>query len=83
MKPPVLVVDDDPAFNMVLVRTLGRRGQPAIGAMNAEEALGLARREAVDRIILDLNLHGTSGLATGSSTIQTPVLRSRRAIVSG
>lgn len=58
-----LVIDDDPAFNAILVRTLERRGYSAEGALNPEEALEAAQRLQPDRIVLDLNLNGRSGLA--------------------
>lgn len=58
-----LVIDDDPSFNAILVRTLGRRGYPAQGALNAEEALEALRQSGAQRVVLDLNLGGSSGLA--------------------
>lgn len=62
MTPPILVIDDDPTFNGILVRTLTRRGLPAIGAVDGDEALRLAREHGVRRAVLDLNLGGMSGL---------------------
>ncbi|WP_341743174.1 response regulator transcription factor [Azonexus hydrophilus] len=62
MTPPILVIDDDPTFNGILVRTLTRRGLPAIGAVDGDEALRLAREHGVRRAVLDLNLAGMSGL---------------------
>lgn len=58
-----LVIDDDPSFNAILVRTLGRRGHPAQGALNADEALDALRATGANRVVLDLNLGGSSGLA--------------------
>ncbi|MDR2838427.1 MAG: response regulator [Azonexus sp.] len=58
-----LVIDDDPSFNAILVRTLERRGLPTRGALTATEALQLASETRPTRIILDLNLAGASGLA--------------------
>jgi two-component system, response regulator RegA len=63
MKPFILIIDDDPTFNNILVRTLSRRGHPAIGALNAEQALEMADEHQIERIVLDLNLNGSSGLA--------------------
>jgi two-component system response regulator RegA len=57
-----LVIDDDPAFNAILVRTLERRGHPARGATDATAALALAEETKARRIVLDLNLNGSSGL---------------------
>lgn len=63
MKPHTLVIDDDTSFNAVLVRTLSRRGHPAKGAIDAQNALDLARELQPQQIVLDLNLNGSSGLA--------------------
>nr|MBL8411417.1 response regulator [Dechloromonas sp.] len=62
MNDITLVIDDDPSFNAILVRTLERRGFPARGALDAAQALMLARELPAQRIVLDLNLAGTSGL---------------------
>ncbi|KXB32761.1 MULTISPECIES: response regulator transcription factor [Dechloromonas] len=63
MNDMTLIIDDDAAFNGVLVRTLERRGYPARGALDPASALELARRESPPRVVLDLNLNGASGLA--------------------
>ena len=63
MPKPTLVIDDDPSFNAILVRTLERRGHPARGALDTGEALALAREIVPHRVVLDLNLNGSSGLA--------------------
>lgn len=63
MNELTLVIDDDPSFNAILVRTLERRGYPACGELDATAALATARKSAIGRIILDLNLNGSSGLA--------------------
>lgn len=63
MPEPILIIDDDPAFNAVLVRTLERRGHPARGAGDPAAALALAREIVPGRVVLDLNLNGSSGLA--------------------
>lgn len=63
MHEPVLIIDDDPSFNAILVRTLERRGYPARGAGDPAGALALAREMAPTRVVLDLNLNGSSGLA--------------------
>ena len=63
MNDAILVIDDDPNFNAVLVRTLERRGQPARGAQTPESALATARAQGCQRVVLDLNLNGSSGLA--------------------
>lgn len=58
-----LVIDDDPSFNAILVRTLERRGHAAQGALDTSAALEVARTTLPQKIILDLNLNGSSGLA--------------------
>ena len=63
MPDPILVIDDDATFNAVLVRTLERRGHPARGATDPVSALAVARETVPGRVVLDLNLNGSSGLA--------------------
>ena len=63
MSELTLIIDDDPSFNAILVRTLERRGHPARGAQDAASALEAARTTQAGRVVLDLNLNGTSGLA--------------------
>ncbi len=58
----LLVVDDDPVFNRVLVRALGQRGFDTYGATDSEAALELAHDHSPEFIVLDLNLGGESGL---------------------
>lgn len=59
----VLVIDDDETFNAVLTRALTRRGLSAEGATDGATALAMAQRRPPDRVVLDLNLAGSSGLA--------------------
>ena len=63
MPETTLIIDDDPCFNAILVRALERRGHPAHGAGDPTSALGLAREIVPGRVVLDLNLNGSSGLA--------------------
>ena len=63
MTAPTLVIDDDPSFNAILVRTLNRRGHLAHGASDVASALHAASELMPARIVLDLNLNGSSGLA--------------------
>ncbi len=58
-----LVIDDDETFNEVLTRALRRRGLDAEGATDATTALARARQRPPDRVVLDLSLAGSSGLA--------------------
>ncbi len=59
----ILLIDDDKTFNDVLTRAFKRRGLDAEGATDAQGALDLAQRKAPSRVVLDLNLAGSSGLA--------------------
>lgn len=63
MSEPTLIIDDDDIFNAVLVRTLARRGHPARGVADPAAALALASEITPSRVVLDLNLNGSSGLA--------------------
>ena len=59
----ILVIDDDETFNAVLTRALTRRGFSVSGATDVKTALARAQETPPDRIVLDLNLAGNSGLA--------------------
>ena len=59
----ILVIDDDETFNEVLTRALRRRGLEAAGVTDAATALVRANQQPPDRVVLDLNLAGNSGLA--------------------
>ena len=63
MPEPTLIIDDDATFNAILVRTLERRGHPARGAGDPVAALAVAEEIRPARVVLDLNLNGSSGLA--------------------
>ncbi|UCV05375.1 response regulator transcription factor [Dechloromonas denitrificans] len=63
MSEMTLVIDDDPSFNAILIRTLERRGHPACGALDVGSARELARQTGAGQVVLDLNLNGSSGLA--------------------
>jgi len=63
MNESILVIDDDPTFNAVLVRALERRGHVALGETDAAAAVARAGEARPDRIVLDLNLAGASGLS--------------------
>ncbi|HTY98613.1 MAG TPA: response regulator [Rhodocyclaceae bacterium] len=63
MSQRILVVDDDETFNQVLTRALSRRGLAAESVFSAEAALAAVAAEPPGRVVLDLNLAGSSGLA--------------------
>ncbi|MEM0953612.1 MAG: response regulator [Pseudomonadota bacterium] len=58
----MLVVDDDPAFLAVIERGLQRRGIEVRVASEPEAGLGMLQEFQPQRILLDLNLSGRSGL---------------------
>jgi two-component system response regulator RegA len=62
MTLPLLVIEDDPTFNAVLSRALGRRGYTVSSAQDANSALAAAQAVSPVGIVLDLNLGATSGL---------------------
>lgn len=62
MNDNILVIDDDPSFNAILVRSLRRHGYQAIGSLDTLSALEMATSFRPEKIILDLNLAGNSGL---------------------
>lgn len=62
MTQSILVVDDDPVFNGVLVRALTRRGYEVFAAGDAESTLAAAQAHDPDAVVLDLNLGSVSGL---------------------
>lgn len=63
MTRPILIIDDDLTFGTILKRSLNRRGIPAVHAQDGETALRIASEASVERVILDLNLDGVSGLS--------------------
>ena len=63
MRTTILVVDDDDIFNGVLVRAFARRNIAARGVTHLAEARVAIKEEAPERVVLDLNLAGASGLA--------------------
>lgn len=65
-----LLVDDDALFVSTLARSLTRRGATVSTATSAEEALAGFGNGSHDRIVLDLNLGGDSGLALLSRMLE-------------
>lgn len=58
----MLIIEDDDTFGATLVRALKRRGYMVAAARSVEDALAQAEVNAPDRVVLDLNLAGASGL---------------------
>lgn len=62
-KPRILVVDDDPALQQLIVTLLQRASMEPVSAMNAYEANEiLSQDELPDLVILDLMLPDVSGI---------------------
>lgn len=62
MSKHVLLVDDDPLIRTSLGFNLERAGYRTSTAADAENALGLARRDPPDLVLLDIGLPGMDGL---------------------
>jgi two-component system response regulator RegA len=62
MGESMLVIEDDETFSATLVRALKRRGYAVAAARSAAAALEQAQALAPERVVLDLNLDGASGL---------------------
>jgi CheY-like chemotaxis protein len=58
----VLVVDDDPDILRLLTMTLGSEGFRLLSASDGDTALGIARAERPDLLLLDWNMPGRDGL---------------------
>ena len=62
-KPLILVVDDDPALQKLIVSLLTRGGMDSVSAMNGVEARDVLNQETLpDLILLDLMLPEISGI---------------------
>lgn len=57
----VLIVDDDPDWREFLRMSLADLGYEAVEAADGEQALAAMDREAVDVVLLDLNMPGMRG----------------------
>ncbi|MEW5904142.1 MAG: response regulator transcription factor [Pseudomonadota bacterium] len=60
--PSLLLVDDDATFRSVLRRALEKRGYAVSDAASVEEALPLAEASPPEYAVIDLKMHGASGL---------------------
>jgi two-component system phosphate regulon response regulator PhoB len=62
-KPTILIVDDDPALQKLVVLLLQRAGFETISALNATEAAQILRETPLpDLVLLDLMLPEISGI---------------------
>ena len=74
----VLVVEDEPAIAFALEADLQSEGHAVTIAKTGDEALGFARSEAIDLVLLDVMLPGKDGFEVcrelRRSGIKTPIL---------
>ena len=61
--PRILVVEDNPANMKLVVLMLEGKGYDVLQAEDAETGLRIAREEAPDLILMDVQLPGMDGLA--------------------
>ena len=57
-----LVVDDEPMVGELMAMALGSQGWRTVVATAAEEAAALARDQAIDLLVTDLQMPGMSGI---------------------
>jgi CheY-like chemotaxis protein len=63
MAPKILVVDDEEDIVTYLTAVLEDNGFRAVGESDAAAALGLAKKEQPDLVLLDIMMPGQSGLS--------------------
>jgi two-component system KDP operon response regulator KdpE len=79
----ILVVDDEPAIRRFLRTSLSAQGYDVLEAEDGKQAMDMARRNALDLIILDLGLPNADGfevirqMRSGGSSLPIVVLSSR------
>ncbi|MDP8964608.1 MAG: SpoIIE family protein phosphatase [Cyanobacteriota bacterium] len=84
----ILIIDDDPAIQMLLKRTLNKEGYEVAVASNGEEGLAQARQLRPGLVLCDWNMPGMTGLqvcrqvkaAPELSTTMFVLLTSRNAL---
>jgi signal transduction histidine kinase len=79
-KQTILYIEDDPASRLLVERTLNFAGYHVLVAENGLDGLAMARKEAVDLVLTDINLPDISGrevttrLRSDSRFDQTPIV---------
>jgi CheY-like chemotaxis protein len=63
----ILVVDDDAAIRLVIIRLLRRKGHRVEEARDGREALSMLANQPFDIVFLDLVMPGMDGLTTGAA----------------
>lgn len=60
----IMIVDDDEAIRSLYSLRLSKAGFTTIEAESGEDALRIAANEVVDAILMDIQMHGISGIET-------------------
>lgn len=68
----VLVVDDEPVTREVALIMIERAGHKALAAASGEAALALLEREAVELVLLDMQMGGIDGIDTANAIRAMP-----------
>ena len=74
-KAKILVIEDEPDILEVITYNLSREGFNVIGAMDGEQGVVLARKQAPDLILLDLMLPGLDGIEVCRRLRDDPLTR--------
>jgi len=71
----LLIVEDNETNLMIFQDLLTAAGHQVLAARNAEDSLAIARREAPDLILMDIQLPGMDGLAAVRCLKEDPTTR--------
>jgi len=82
MPARILVIEDDAAFQAMLLEALSSKGYDPVGVGSAEEGVARARAEAFDLVITDVMLPGMDGIE-GLSRIKEASPQSEVIVMTG
>ena len=71
--PAILIIEDNPANMKLATLLLDNAGHRVLGAVDAESGILMARTEAPDLILMDIQLPGMDGLAATILLKQDPL----------
>jgi len=60
---PILVVDDDDTFRIMLMETLKLSGYSVIGAADGTDAVSILKKGGISSVIADINMPGMDGIS--------------------
>jgi signal transduction histidine kinase/CheY-like chemotaxis protein len=72
---PILVIDDDPVTQELMVRSLGKAGFTVVSALNGAEGLRLAKELQPAAITLDIVMPGMDGISVLEKLESDPATR--------